>query len=163
MVLTKRLVVVRRELQALAIAPLQQRARPRHHFLDVDRTRDEVVGARLETAALALDVGIEHQHHRRRQRVGLLRPSAEREAVGIVGGDDHQIGTIREPLVPLLGGAGDAHGEARVTQAEIENSPRRLVALDDQDRLRLLPVCLLLLLHHLGPGVYAGLLLTKCL
>ncbi len=56
------IVLVRRQLEPLALAPLQQRARARDDLLHVDRTRDEIVGARLQSAALALDAGIEHQH-----------------------------------------------------------------------------------------------------
>ena len=139
-------VVVRRQLEPLAIASLQQRARTRDDFLHVDRTRDEIVGARLQSAALAVDAGIEHQHDGGRERVPLLRAPAEIEAVvGSSAADDHQVGAIGEALPALFGVARDAHGEARVPQAEIEDSARRFVALDDQDRLRPLPLYLLLL------------------
>jgi len=98
---------------------------------------------RLETAALALDAGVQHQHDGRREHVGLLRAPAEIETGGIVGGDDHQVGAIGEALAALLGVLGDAHREARVTQAEIEDPPRRFIAVDDQNRLRALPLYLL--------------------
>ena len=134
---------LRRLLEPLAIAPLQQRARSRDHLLHVDRPRDEIVGAGLQPAALAIDVGVQHQHDRRRHRVALLGAAAEVEAVGIVGGEDDQIGMVGETLAAFLGVARDAHREAGVAQAEIEDSARRFVAVDDQDRLRPLPLYLL--------------------
>jgi len=137
------LVLVSRMFQPLAVATLQQRARSRDDLLHVDRSGDEIVGAGLEAAALALDVRIQHQHDGRRQRVALLGASAEVEAVGIVGGEDDQIGTVGEALAALLGVARDAHREAGVPQAEIENSTRRFVPVDNQDRLRALTLYLL--------------------
>ena len=66
--------------------------------------------------------------------VGLLRLPAEREAV-VVDRRDQEIRHLGELPRRLLTAARDADGEPGVAQAEIEDPPRRLVALHDQDRL----------------------------
>ena len=132
---------VRGELEALPFAALQERARPRHHLLHVDRLDHEVVRARLEASGLALQPGLGDQNHRRWKPVaGLLDQATERQPVRIGGTGNHQIGPVSEALQRFFVGAGEADGEARVPQAQIEDATNRLVLFDDQNRLRTPPL-----------------------
>ncbi len=133
---------VRRQLESLPFAPLQQRARPRHHLLHVDRFHHEVVGAGLEAARLALEARIGDQHHRRRQPVaGLFDPPAEGQPFGVGGAGYHQVRSVGEPLEGLFVVAGEPDGEPGMAEAQIEDATNGLVLLDDEDHLHSPRLC----------------------